>query len=668
MLPAIGGKFINVGKRSPIKTLILFLLSAGYIGSLLFGPKLFVNGLNDIADDDKKKAYGHFAGADGLFFAFLLIPLIQELILSSMGTKLSQEILDETLRAFFNSPLDTERNPTQGENYTVVDRFGGAAQPGGISMDLLQRTLRFITDLFAMIAIVAFMWHEIGSSAWPNLVQVVLFLLIASGMSKIIGETFEAYIKNLYAGFARTIVFANYYITNLILGQQSQARKAYMDFIKDILNPSTRKTLRTNLIALMITATLGVLATFAGLAWGVKSGISADKFILQTFYSIALTALSMGMMFQLIAGMTAWALLIFAVKYILKGAEQNLPAFSLNPPANVQADPVSTQMENISVQPASIQMTNVSCIYPGKKTPVSHPISVTINQGDVVVISGKNGAGKSTIVQMFCGFVKPSEGEIKFLGQDITKINLDSFRKHCAFVLQDLKVREGTYRSNICSRYPNASDELVRKCMKDVALGIVKRDKEYDEYVVEPYDPNTKIGFGHNGPTISGGEQQKTILARVFLDIIMGAQEPSQQAILEPIEEEQDNRPHPIKYLFLDEFLKGIDQQSQHIILQSLARIVKEYNVTTIIVSHNVEQLLQYFHTIEQVVVTRVEHPAQAAASGNSNSFYAPVSPAKLDKTALDIHDDSDEAVKAKKRIGGTEKIERASSPSLNNV
>lgn len=61
----------------------------------------------------------------------------------------------------------------------------------------------------------------------------------------------------------------------------------------------------------------------------------------------------------------------------------------------------------------SIEFQNVSFQYPNTQSKVLDDVSFRINKGDLVGLIGLNGAGKTTIVKLICGFYKPTKGVIK---------------------------------------------------------------------------------------------------------------------------------------------------------------------------------------------------------------------------------------------------------------
>jgi len=68
---------------------------------------------------------------------------------------------------------------------------------------------------------------------------------------------------------------------------------------------------------------------------------------------------------------------------------------------------------------------------------IIHNVSFTINKGEMVSIVGKNGAGKSTISKLICGFYQPSKGQILFEGKDMKGLSIKERAEHIGIVLQN---------------------------------------------------------------------------------------------------------------------------------------------------------------------------------------------------------------------------------------
>ena len=108
---------------------------------------------------------------------------------------------------------------------------------------------------------------------------------------------------------------------------------------------------------------------------------------------------------------------------------------------------------------------NVSFAYEEEKE-VLHNISFEVKSGSVVALVGSSGSGKSTIAGLAASFLNPQSGKITIDGQDMSKVNLNSFRQHLGVVLQDDFLFEGTIRENILFPRPNASEEELQQAVK----------------------------------------------------------------------------------------------------------------------------------------------------------------------------------------------------------
>ncbi|MGN0476122.1 MAG: ABC transporter ATP-binding protein [Ruminococcus sp.] len=136
-------------------------------------------------------------------------------------------------------------------------------------------------------------------------------------------------------------------------------------------------------------------------------------------------------------------------------------------------------------------------------------LNLDIYQGGFTVIMGSSGAGKSTLMYSLSGMDRPTEGEIEFCGQSITRLSDDKLavfrRKNCGFVFQQIYLLEKmSLMDNVIT-----SGALLNSNRKE----IVKRAKKLFEMVNIP--PVTQKKF----PTqISGGEAQRAGIVRAVIN------------------------------------------------------------------------------------------------------------------------------------------------------
>lgn len=136
-------------------------------------------------------------------------------------------------------------------------------------------------------------------------------------------------------------------------------------------------------------------------------------------------------------------------------------------------------------------------------------LNLDIYKGDFTVIMGSSGAGKSTLMYALSGMDRPTAGEIKFNGKNITKLNDDQLavfrRKNCGFVFQQIYLLEKmSLMDNVIT-----AGALVNKNWKE----ITKKASELFELVNIPEETQKKFSS-----QISGGEAQRAGIVRAVIN------------------------------------------------------------------------------------------------------------------------------------------------------
>ena len=200
----------------------------------------------------------------------------------------------------------------------------------------------------------------------------------------------------------------------------------------------------------------------------------------------------------------------------------------------------------------NIVFDDVSFAYEEDKE-VLHNISFKADSGDVIALVGSSGSGKSTIAGLAATFLNPQSGVISIDGKDVSKVNLNSFRKNLGVVLQDEFLFEGTIRNNILFPRPNASEEELKAAVKAAYV---------DEFT-DRFDDGLDTLIGERGVKLSGGQRQRIAIARAILA-------------------------NP-KILILDEATSNLDTESEALIQKSLAELTK--GRTTFVIAHRLSTI-----------------------------------------------------------------------------
>ena len=133
--------------------------------------------------------------------------------------------------------------------------------------------------------------------------------------------------------------------------------------------------------------------------------------------------------------------------------------------------------------------------------------SLNVRAGECIAIVGASGSGKSTIMNLIIGFMKPTGGELKIDGKNIDEYNLSEYRHRISVVSQSSILFSGSIRDNITygmSRY--TEEELSR----------VAEEANVTEFIKDlPDGLNSDVG--EHGGKLSGGQRQRITIARALI-------------------------------------------------------------------------------------------------------------------------------------------------------
>lgn len=158
----------------------------------------------------------------------------------------------------------------------------------------------------------------------------------------------------------------------------------------------------------------------------------------------------------------------------------------------------------------SIEFKNV-CFEYKENEPVINDLSFKIEGDKVCALVGHNGAGKSTIIKLLFRLYDPTRGEILVNGINIKEYNLKAYRKLFSAAFQDYKVMAMSVKDNVLmgEQFDNP-DETAERALKCAGV--------WDKVASLSKGINTIITkeFDNEGAVLSGGEQQKIVVARAF--------------------------------------------------------------------------------------------------------------------------------------------------------
>ena len=160
--------------------------------------------------------------------------------------------------------------------------------------------------------------------------------------------------------------------------------------------------------------------------------------------------------------------------------------------------------------PISVEFRDVTFSY-DQKAPVLDHFSLKIRPGEKLALVGVNGAGKTTIIKLLCGFYHPTGGEILVNGTDVRNYKKEDLWQLIAPVFQEATILPFTIAENVSLQPEQATDHAkVRECLETVGLW------EKVQSLPSGMDTGMMRLEEDEGIMLSGGQKQKLLMARVL--------------------------------------------------------------------------------------------------------------------------------------------------------
>lgn len=210
-------------------------------------------------------------------------------------------------------------------------------------------------------------------------------------------------------------------------------------------------------------------------------------------------------------------------------------------------------MFNVTYKIKMLKVINLKKYYNGNQNVIKAVQNVVfhIDQKQFVSIIGKSGSGKSTLLKLIAGFEIPTEGEVIIDGKNIFKLSKDDLikyrRRHIGFIFQDFNLLP----------ILNVMENIILPLSLDNKLP----DEIYLKKIIKLLEIEDKVNEFPS--TLSGGQQQRVAIARAL--------------VAKP------------RILFADEPTGNLDKKMGEEVLNLLQSISEEFDLTIIMVTHDLE-------------------------------------------------------------------------------
>lgn len=216
--------------------------------------------------------------------------------------------------------------------------------------------------------------------------------------------------------------------------------------------------------------------------------------------------------------------------------------------------PIVEETEHvIPITNCDIEINHVTFRYEGGDADILQDFSLEIKQGERIGIVGESGRGKTTLLNLIVGLLKPTQGEVRFGGHALSELRIQDVHQKVGFVLQENNLFHASIRENMLYGNENATEEQIAAACKKAYIS------DFIESLPEKYDTIV----GEKGIKLSGGQKQRIVLARLFL--------------------------RDVDVFILDEATSALDQHAESMIQNAISSIGEDK--TIIVVSHRENSL-----------------------------------------------------------------------------
>jgi ATP-binding cassette subfamily B protein RaxB len=277
-----------------------------------------------------------------------------------------------------------------------------------------------------------------------------------------------------------------------LFGRELDRRARWMALKVDTIN----RNLRTQLMGLWFTnINTAIAASSAALVLWLGAGLVMDG------------EFTVGMVFAMTSYSTVFSARMSAL--INVAIDYKMLSLHCERLADIALEPVEAELEparGIDHLVPRIELVNVCFRYSDSEPWVLYNVNLVIEPGESVVVTGPSGGGKTTLVKLILGSLKPTVGSIRYGGVPVEQIGMRTYRAALAAVMQDDLLLAGSLMDNICFFDERPDRARIEQCARfaQVHDDIMRMPMRYETLVADM------------GSSLSGGQKQRVLLARAL--------------------------------------------------------------------------------------------------------------------------------------------------------
>lgn len=506
--------------------------------------------IDSVVSRDTKTVAVSAVLAVSLALAQIIVNAATSRVATVVGTKVSNEIRSNVYEHMVYSDWEDISKYHSGD---LLNRIEGDVSA------LASSVISFVPNVFMRI------------TQFAGCLAVVLYYDPIMALFALLSAPFLAVTSNISAKMMRKYNVESRNMNGKILSfysesiQNIQTIKAfgvtgrYVGQLKDYMAVYRKMRLDHNKFSVIMTASLsviGLMVAYICYGWGVWR-------LWQGFITFGTMTLFLQISGQLTSSFSAIVSLLPTSISIATAAGRIMEITDI-PLEKSDDDSAAEAMVAIAEKSGiSLKCDNLTYAYKGTDTPVVKDISFYVNPGETVALVGSSGEGKTTILRLILGLVKPQDGCMTMSVADGRALDVSaSTRRFCSYVPQENAVFAGSIADNLRIVKPQATDEELVKVLKNAdAWGFIEKlpDGIYTQ-------------MNEKGVNFSEGQVQRISIARALLK----------------------NAP----VLVMDEATSALDAATEATVL---ANIMKSYPNRTCVITTHRPSMLQYCNRVYEV-------------------------------------------------------------------
>ena len=543
-----------------INFLSLFLVSIFEIvsiGSIFLFISVILNPIKFLSNYENFEIVSYIINLDDKNrLVFLSIGLILIFVLKGIVSFLSQYVASkfnyETINYIssnlFNGYLNKDYSFHIKNNPSLLhQRIHNETNHASMYLEWL---LKFVNSIFLVCGILILLLYNSSFIGIFNIFIIILVLIISRHFfkdqikkrseirSKNDAELFKT-LQHAFGSFIETVLF--------------KKENFFLNYFSNQLRNREFQTLYLNIINSLPKIFLEIILIIA-LSLFFIFFVENNKDLINILPLLTLIIVSlirlMPALFQLLLSINQLKFLSYGKDIIIKELNQIEKELSIEKPKSKEAK--FNIKDKIILKNLSFKYDNNSDNYVFKN------INLEIKKGDKIAIVGESGVGKSTLVNVLTGLLKPSNGIISADDKPIFK-DIKNWQEIISYIPQDIYLIDDTVEKNIT--FSTQGENVDKTWLEEV----LKLSNIYEE--INNLVNKTQTLVGNRGVRFSGGQKQRLAVARALY-----------------------KKP---QILIMDEPTSGLDKENEKILLSNILSISK--NITLIMISHNIDRHKEKF-------------------------------------------------------------------------